>query len=115
MVGTTVLTSGQGQERRIARLSDISIRPHLTLRNQAHDVAVIKLARPVKGIKPIGLAPVGSDASEDPGRLSTVAGWSSVLAVPLRSIRSRGSSSSCLIHKVRGETVRKGVRTTLRP
>ena len=110
-----MLTSGQGQERRIARLSDISIRPRLALRNQAHDVAVIKLARPVNGIKPIGLTPVGSDAYEGPGRLSTVAGWSSVLAVPLRSIRSRGSSSPCLIHKVRGETVRKGVRTTLRP
>jgi secreted trypsin-like serine protease len=83
VVGTTVLSSGQGQVRRIASLSDISIHPRLNLgRNAAYDVAVIDLARPVRGIRPIELAAVGSDAHEEPGRRATVAGWGSTLAAP---------------------------------
>jgi secreted trypsin-like serine protease len=83
VVGTTVLTSGQGQVRRIARLSDISIHPRLNLRrNLARDVAVIDLDRPVKGIQPIELAPLGSDALEKPGSRARVAGWGSLLAAP---------------------------------
>jgi secreted trypsin-like serine protease len=83
VVGITVLSSGQGQVRRIASLSDISIHPRLDLgRNAAYDVAVIDLARPVRGIRPIELAAVGSDAHEEPGRRATVAGWGSTLAAP---------------------------------
>ena len=82
VVGTTVLSSGQGQARRIASLSDISIHPRLNLgRNAAYDVAVIDLARPVRGIRPIKLDAVGSDAHEEPGRRAKVAGWGSTLAV----------------------------------
>jgi secreted trypsin-like serine protease len=82
VVGTTVLSSGQGQVRRIASLSDISIHPRLNLnRSFAYDVAVIDLARPVRGIRPIKLAAVGSDAHEEPGRRATGAGWGSTLAV----------------------------------
>ena len=83
VVGPTVLSSGQGQVRRIASLSDISIHPRLNLnRSFAYDVAVIDLARPVRGIRPIELAAVGSDAHEEPGRRATVAGWGSTLAAP---------------------------------
>jgi secreted trypsin-like serine protease len=82
VVGTTVLSSAQGQERQIARLSDISIHPRFSLRNLAYDVAVIDLARPVKGIKPMRLASIGSDLGEKPGRQATVAGWGSMLPVP---------------------------------
>ncbi len=97
VVGVTALDSGQGQARRIARLSDISIHPSFDVRRSAaYDAAVIDLARPVKGIKPIGLARVGSDAFEDPGRRATVTGWGSVRAAapddpppPLRAFPNR--------------------------
>jgi secreted trypsin-like serine protease len=82
VVGVTVLDSGQGQARRVARLSDISIHPRFDLFIDGFDVAVIELDRPVEGIKPIGLAAVGSDARERPGTRAKVAGWGSLLAVP---------------------------------
>jgi len=88
VVGVTALDSGQGQERSIEQLSDISVHPRFhERRNSANDVAVINLDRPVGGINPIELAAVGSDSPEKPGRRATVAGWGSLLAVPPRENR----------------------------
>jgi secreted trypsin-like serine protease len=84
VVGVTALDSGQGQARRVARLSDISIHPRYDERNPflGFDAAVIELDRPVEGIQPIKLAPIGSDSLERPGTRAKVAGWGSLLAVP---------------------------------
>jgi secreted trypsin-like serine protease len=82
VVGVTVLDSGQGQVRRIARLSDISIHPRFNGRSGAYDVAVIDLDRPVEGIQSIELAPIGSDSLEKAGSRARVAGWGSLLKVP---------------------------------
>jgi secreted trypsin-like serine protease len=83
-VGVTALDSGQGQARRIARLSDISIHPRFvgSDTNVAYDVAVIELDRPVERIKPIRLATIASDSLENPGCWATVAGWGSLLPIP---------------------------------
>jgi secreted trypsin-like serine protease len=75
VVGVTVLSSDQGQARRIDRFSDIDIHPNFSRRTLRHDAAVIKLGRPVKRIDPISLADVGSDDLETPGNLATVTGW----------------------------------------
>lgn len=88
VVGVTALDSGQGQERSVEQLSDISVHPRFhERRNSANDVAVINLDRPVGGINPVELAAVGSDSPEKPGRRATVAGWGSLLAVPPRENR----------------------------
>jgi secreted trypsin-like serine protease len=83
VVGVTLLSSRQGQARRIARFSDISIHPdyHGRISSQ-YDAAVIKLARPVEGIDPLALAEVGSDELETPGSPATVAGWGDTTAQP---------------------------------
>jgi secreted trypsin-like serine protease len=82
VVGVTVLSSDQGQVRRIDRLSDIDIHPNYTGRTNRYDAAVIKLSRPVKRIAPIALADVGSDDLDTPPGTATVTGWGSTQPSP---------------------------------
>ncbi|HEX2728680.1 MAG TPA: serine protease, partial [Rubrobacteraceae bacterium] len=82
VVGTTRLNSSQGQARRISGVSSIHVHPKYTGRNSDYDAAVIRLDRPVNGIKPILLDNSGSNALENPGRLVTVAGWGDTKAQP---------------------------------
>ena len=83
VVGTTVLDSEQGQVRRIARLSDISIHPRWSPRTRiAHDAAVIELSSPVTGIAPIKRATASQNYLERPGRFATVAGWGNTIRQP---------------------------------
>lgn len=82
VVGVTVLSSDQGQKRRIDRLSDIDIHPNFSRRTLRHDAAVIKLGRPVKRIDPIALADVGSDDLDTPPGTATVTGWGSTQQSP---------------------------------
>jgi secreted trypsin-like serine protease len=75
-VGVTVLSSDQGQPRRIDRLSDVSIHPDYNgNRNSKYDAAVIKLSNPVS-IQPIALAsPASGNQLETPPGSAIVAGW----------------------------------------
>lgn len=82
VVGTTRLNSTQGQARRIPGVSSIRVHPKYTGRNSDYDVAVIRLDRPVNGIKPILLDRAGSNAWEKPGRQVTAAGWGDTKAQP---------------------------------
>ena len=77
VVGVTVLSSDQGQARRIDRLSDIDIHPDFNRRTSEYDAAVIKLGRPVKRIAPIALAEPdeSGDHLENPPGTATVTGW----------------------------------------
>lgn len=79
VVGTTTLNTSQGQARKV---SGIRVHPKYTGRNSNYDVAVIRLDRPVFGIKPILLDNAGSNALENPGRRVTVAGWGDTKAQP---------------------------------
>jgi secreted trypsin-like serine protease len=72
VVGRTVLTSTQGQKRRVAA---IDIHPRWDPVNFSFDVAVVHLASAINGIKPIMLVTPGTDALERPGTLATVTGW----------------------------------------
>jgi secreted trypsin-like serine protease len=79
-VGKTVLSSNQGQTRRVSR---IFVHPKYNPSwNDAYDVAVIKLKRPVSGIAPVKLATASQDYLETPGRDATVAGWGNTVAQP---------------------------------
>jgi hypothetical protein len=71
VVGRTVLTSTQGQKRRVAA---ISIHPRWDPVTFSSD-AVVHLASPINGIRPIMLVTPGVDALERPGTLATVTGW----------------------------------------
>jgi secreted trypsin-like serine protease len=81
VVGRTVLTSDQGEERTV---KEIDVHPkypdnpgpkNLPGNPQSYDVAVLTLSRAVKGIKPIELATSSQNDLERPGRHATVAGW----------------------------------------
>ena len=72
-VGATDRTQeAQGQTIRAIRPF---IHPRFNHPALAYDVAVLKLERPVKGIKPIKLATASQNNLETPGRKLTVAGW----------------------------------------
>jgi secreted trypsin-like serine protease len=80
VVGRTVLSSDQGQKRRV---EEITAHPLYDGRaSSAHDVAVLNLMSPVSGITPIVPAPVGSNGLERPGRMATIAGWGNTIAQP---------------------------------
>jgi secreted trypsin-like serine protease len=79
VVGRTVLTSTQGQKRRVAA---IDIHPRWDPVNFSFDVAVVHLASAITGIKPIMLVTPGTDALERPGTLATVTGWGNTIAQP---------------------------------
>jgi secreted trypsin-like serine protease len=66
VVGRTVLTSTQGQKRRVAAFF---IHPRYNPNTLANDAAVVRLAAPVSGIRPIALV------TPAPTRWSGRAGW----------------------------------------
>lgn len=70
VVGTTVLKSNQGQERKIKK-----IKRHPSYKNFKYDAAVIQLDRPVSSIKPIKIATARQNSLERPGRKGRIAGW----------------------------------------
>jgi secreted trypsin-like serine protease len=80
VVGRTVLSSTQGQKRRVAA---ISIHPRWDPATASHDAAVVHLAAPITGIRPIMLVTPGVDALERPGTLATVTGWGNTIAQPV--------------------------------
>ncbi|MBX6765336.1 MAG: serine protease, partial [Rubrobacteraceae bacterium] len=72
-VGRTVITSRQGRVRRAVAAY---VHPRYDgARDNRYDVAVLKLDRPVRGIKPIRLSTAAQNYLERPGRLLMVAGW----------------------------------------
>jgi secreted trypsin-like serine protease len=79
VVGRTVLSSTQGQKRRVTA---IAIHPQWNPDLFSHDAAVITLGSAVTGIRPISLVTPGTDALERPGTLLTVTGWGNTIAQP---------------------------------
>jgi secreted trypsin-like serine protease len=79
VVGRTVLTSTQGQKRRVAA---IDIHPNWDPVNFSFDVAVVHLASAINGIRPVMLVTPGVDALERPGTLATVTGWGNTVQQP---------------------------------
>ncbi|WP_273846665.1 serine protease [Rubrobacter calidifluminis] len=72
-VGRTVITSHQGVIRRAVAAY---VHPRYDgARDNRYDAAVLRLDRPVRGIKPVGLSTAAQNYLERPGRLLTVAGW----------------------------------------
>jgi secreted trypsin-like serine protease len=80
VVGRTVLTSTQGQKRRAGA---VSIHPRYDPVTASHDVAVVHLASPIFGIRPVMLVTPGVDALERPGTMATVTGWGNTIAQPV--------------------------------
>jgi secreted trypsin-like serine protease len=80
VVGRTVLTSTQGQKRRVAA---ISIHPRWNPETASFDAAVVHLASPINGIRPVALVTPGVDALERPGTLATVSGWGNTIQQPV--------------------------------
>ena len=78
VVGRTVLSSTQGQKRRAAA---IDIHPRWNPETFSFD-AVIHLASPINGIRPVALVTPGVDALERPGTLATVTGWGNTIQQP---------------------------------
>jgi secreted trypsin-like serine protease len=82
VVGRTVLSSGQGQTRRVAR---IFVHPRFKgFTSLTYDAAVLTLNNPVRGIAPIKLAGAAQDPLERPGRLAKIAGWGNTVKQPPR-------------------------------
>jgi secreted trypsin-like serine protease len=79
VVGRTVLSSTQGQKRQVA---SFRIHPLYNPDLLSHDVAIITLASPVTGIRPISVVTPGTDALERPGTMLTVSGWGNTIAQP---------------------------------
>ncbi len=72
-VGRTVISQNQGQVR---FATAAFVHPRFNLNNNfSNDAAVLRLNRPVTGIKPVRLATARQNALESPGRKLTVAGW----------------------------------------
>ena len=79
-IGRTVLSSGQGQTRRVAR---ISIHPRFEgVTSLTYDAAVLTLNKPVDSIAPIRLAGMAQNPLEKPGRLAKIAGWGNTIKQP---------------------------------
>ena len=79
VVGRTVLSSAQGQKRRVAA---VAIHPGWDVETFTNDAAVITLAAPVTGIRPVSVVTPGTDALERPGTTVTVTGWGNTVAQP---------------------------------
>jgi secreted trypsin-like serine protease len=82
-VGRTALNQNRGQLRSVP-LPHRFIHPRYNwnIRGDAYDAAVLKLSRPVKGIKPIKLATARRNNLEKPGHILTAAGWGVVKPRP---------------------------------
>ncbi len=84
VVAGTTLNGDDGRVRTISELSQIFIHPGWGVADRFdHDVAVLELDRPVRGIRPIRLATTGTDALERPGRRAIVTGWGNTIAQPV--------------------------------
>ena len=80
VVGRTALSQNQGQLRSVPR-------PHRFIHPRykplaSYDAAVLKLNRPVRGIKPIKLATARQNNLEKPGHILRAAGWGVVQQRP---------------------------------
>lgn len=80
VVGRTVLTSSQGQKRKVV---DIAIHPRWDPETSRFDAAVITLANPIHGIDPVMLPTPGTDALERPGTVVVATGWGNTIAQPV--------------------------------
>jgi secreted trypsin-like serine protease len=74
VVGRTVLNQNQGQLRSVP-LPHRFIHPRYKPFLASYDAAVLKLSRPVTGIKPIKLATARQNNLENPGHILRAAGW----------------------------------------
>jgi secreted trypsin-like serine protease len=79
VVGRTALNQNRGQLRSV---SHRFIHPRYNGNGYGYDAAVLKLSRPVKGIKPIKLATARQNDLEKPGHILTAAGWGVVKQRP---------------------------------
>lgn len=79
VVGRTVLSSTEGQRRRVAA---VAIHPRWDPVTSSFDVAVITLSAAITGIRPVSLVTPGTDALERPGTTLTVTGWGNTIAQP---------------------------------
>src|SRR5215218_7405998 len=79
VVGRTVLNQHRGQLRSV---SGRFIHPRYNGNGYGYDAAILKLSRPVKGIKPIKLATAKQNNLEKPGHILTTAGWGVVKQRP---------------------------------
>src|SRR5215203_2610820 len=70
VVGRTALNQNRGQLRSVSRRFI-----HPRYNGNGYDAGVLKLSRPVKGIKPIKLATARQNDLEKPGHILTTAGW----------------------------------------
>ena len=77
VVGRTALNQNRGQLRSVSRRF---IHPRYL--GNGYDAAVLKLRRPVKGIKPIKLPTARQNNLEKPGHILTAAGWGVVKQRP---------------------------------
>jgi secreted trypsin-like serine protease len=79
VVGRTALNQNWGQLRSV---SHRFIHPRYNGNGYGYDAAVLKLSRPLKGIKPIKLATAKQNNLEKPGHILTTAGWGVVKQRP---------------------------------
>src|SRR5215203_5917807 len=79
VVGRTPLNQNRGQLRSVSRRF---IHPRYNGNGYGYDAAILKLSRPVKGIKPIKLATAKQNKLEKPGHILTTAGWGVVKQRP---------------------------------
>jgi secreted trypsin-like serine protease len=77
VVGRTALKQNRGQLRSVSRRFI-----HPRYNGNGYDAAVLKLSRPVMGIKPIELATAKQDYLEKPAHILTAAGWGVVKQRP---------------------------------
>jgi secreted trypsin-like serine protease len=80
VVGRTVLSSDEGHR---SAVRSVAIHPEWEPATFSHDVAVLQLASPARGIRPIALVSPGVDALERPGTRATVTGWGNIIAQPV--------------------------------
>ena len=79
VVGRTALDQNRGQLRSVSRRF---VHPRYNGNGYGYDAAILKLSRPVKGIKPIKLATAKQNNLEKPGHILTTAGWGVVKQRP---------------------------------
>src|SRR5215211_5045961 len=79
VVGRTPLNQNRGQLRSV---SHRFIHPRYNGNGYGYDAAILKLSRPVKGIKPIKFATAKQNNLEKPGHILTTAGWGVVKQRP---------------------------------
>lgn len=76
VVGRTLLSSNQGQERAV---KDVFVHPRFNPRTFAYNASVLELDRPITNIQPIALAQPKTGANK-PGSRATVVGFGNTIA-----------------------------------